>query len=80
METPISISSIWINDHLMQPDLLALVVNSPWQDFPEVVATGKTIDELTEKATLYEFPIYCSCAIYNYDREELWNAKLPSTL
>jgi len=75
-----SISTIWINDHLLEPDLFALVVNASHQDFPEVVATSKNQDELIRQAALYDFPIYCSCAIYNYDREKLWDANLPSTL
>ena len=76
----VSLSDIWINDHLLEPDLFALVVNAPHQDFPEVVAASKDQDELIKQAALYEFPIYCSCAIYNYDREKLWDANLPSTL
>lgn len=76
----VSLSGIWENADILLPGFLGLVVNSPFQDFPSVEITAKTQAELEEKAKRYPFPRYSSVAIYNYEREKVWDAALPSTL
>lgn len=58
-----------------------LVSNGPYQDFHEAVETSKDKDALIKRGTtMASSGYYSSIVIYDHEKEEVWNAGLPSTL